>query len=807
VKKLGIALGVLVVLLIAAIAIIPMVVDVDKYRPQVVSMADEQLNGKLELGKLSLSLWGQVRVEVGGLKLTDLAGHDVVSVNNAYFHIPFWSLLMGSPEVNFKMESPNLIVVKDKAGKLNVAALMKSQGAGTGAQGAPAQPSATAPTTKAGAPSESIKIPGIAARARLGLELLDATVNYKDEGTGLSSEFKNLNFVAHDLSLSHPSKIQFWSDLNTTMGKSLTVKGPAKFDGDLDPSVSGGKLDHLSLNAHLDLDDLEITIPGTFEKKKGVPANAEVSMTGSEKEMKIEKINIKFFNAEIKSSGTISNLENPATATVQYEASSNAIDLKSWNELLPMLKAYELAGTASFNATVGGQMSKLTYQAKLKVEGLTAKAPNLKAEPRFDATIDVTTDQIQNLLLTMKAPGNDLTVKGKVLSFNAPQANFDVTSTSLDLDQLVEWPAKGQKAPPVATGTAENEKPAVGEAPKKAEDAGNIDAMLDPLRSNPIALKTSANVNVDMKMIRAQGVKIENLQTRLTFKDLVAAMDNLSLRLFSGAVKSNFAANLKPKTPTYHFTASGSSLDLNEAVASQMASLKNTVIGKASFDSKGEGSSFNPDPAKANLKMNGSLKVLNAEFTSIDVGKMTVDALMGSLGSLSSKVPGLGGKQINPPSKSMKYDSVSSNFGVSNGTFSMPDFVAKATPNQGIDLKGSTQIGLKDLSLKADWQVIDTYNLTHAKDISVNQSGLQIDHILAEGNGPVQFPVSVGCTIMQPCYKYGDVASYLGKVALNNLGSAAKGQLKSQAGTQLQKALGNNAPPAIKDKLKHLFGQ
>jgi hypothetical protein len=799
-KKLGMVLGVLFLLLIAAMMTIPMVVDVDKYRPQIVDTANGQLNGKLELGKLSLSLWGQVRVEVGGLKLADAAGHEVVSVNNAYFHIPFLSLLSGSPEVNFKMENPELLVVKDKSGKLNVASLMKQDG--SSAQAAPQSATTQTPTAKASnTPSQPVNVPGIAARARLGFELMDANVTYKDETTGLASEFKNLNFVAHDLSLSHPSKIQFWSDLDTKMGKTLSVKGPAKFDGELNPTVSNGKLDHLSMTAHLNLDDLEISIPGTFEKKKGIPANVEVAITGSEKEMKIEKINAKFFNAEIKSSGSLTNLQNPGAMAVNYQVSSNTIELKSWNELMPTLSEYQLGGTASLSANITGPISKLNYQAKLKVEGLTAKAPKLKAEPRFDATIDVATDQIQSLLLTMKAPGNDLTVKGKVISFNAPQVNIDVTSSSLDLDQLVEWPAKPQKGAAQAAG----EKPAAGDnAAKSPAPSEDTDAMLDPLRTKPLALKTTANVNVDMKMIKAQGVTINNLQTRLTFKDLIAAMDNLSLRIFSGAMKSNFSANLKPKTPTYHFTASGSGLDLNEAVASQMATLKNTVIGKANFDAKGEGASFNPDPAKANLKMSGNFKITNAEFTSIDVGKMTVDALMGSLGGLSSKVPGLSGKQVNAPSKAMKYDSVASNFGVTNGTFSMPDFVAKATPNQGIDLKGNTQIGLKDMSLKAEWQVIDTYNLTKAKDISVSQSGLQVNHILAEGNGPVQFPVTVGCTVIQPCYKYGDVAGYLAKVALNNVTQSAKGQLGSQA---VQKALGNNVSPAIKDKLKHLFGQ
>ena len=54
VKKLGIALGIFFGVLTAAVLIVPLVVDVDKYRPQIVDAANQHLNGKLELGKLSL---------------------------------------------------------------------------------------------------------------------------------------------------------------------------------------------------------------------------------------------------------------------------------------------------------------------------------------------------------------------------------------------------------------------------------------------------------------------------------------------------------------------------------------------------------------------------------------------------------------------------------------------------------------------------------------------------------------------------------------------------------------------------------
>ena len=54
-KKLVIAFGGLFSLLVVAAIVVPLVVDVDKYRPMIVSKADEMLNGKLELGKLGLT--------------------------------------------------------------------------------------------------------------------------------------------------------------------------------------------------------------------------------------------------------------------------------------------------------------------------------------------------------------------------------------------------------------------------------------------------------------------------------------------------------------------------------------------------------------------------------------------------------------------------------------------------------------------------------------------------------------------------------------------------------------------------------
>src|SRR4051794_14964895 len=126
-KKILIAVGALFALLVVAIVAIPFFVDVDKYRPQAVAKANEYINGKIDIGKLSLSLWGQIKVRIDGLSLKDNSGQEVFGVKDAYFHIPFSSVLGGAPDIILVADKPVVLAIKDKRGKLNMMNLVKSQ--------------------------------------------------------------------------------------------------------------------------------------------------------------------------------------------------------------------------------------------------------------------------------------------------------------------------------------------------------------------------------------------------------------------------------------------------------------------------------------------------------------------------------------------------------------------------------------------------------------------------------------------------------------------------------------------------------
>lgn len=838
VKKVALFFGGFVVLLLVLIVSIPLFVNVDKYRPQIVDAANQEINGTLELGKLSLSLWGQIRVEVGGVSLKDSAGKEMVSVKDAYFHVPFTSIFSGSPSLTFYMKQPLLTVIKSKTGKLNLLTLMK-EAPHAAVQGSPS-PSATAPqhgikgkasrktvapthtpapvaaapstpvTATPPAPTKKMELPGIAARARLGVELDRAVVSYSDLASGLKAEVKDLNLKVKDLSLSRPTELELWADLDTRLGKTFSLKGPARITAQAQPDFKDGQLNHVTLSANLDMDSVEMIVPDTFSKKKGIPTRAALKVVATEQLAKIESLSLRFHTLEITGQGTVSLGESAPSLNLSLK--SNDIEFAPWTELIPMLKEFELGGKAKFEANASGPAANPAYKGNLSFSGLSAKAPMLKAQPKFDGMIHFITDQVDQIQITMKAPGNELKVVGKVTSFTKPNLNFAVASSGMDLDQLIDFnrAAKAKTALKDQDPRWSNLGIAVAQAEGTAADAKtskteDFDALLAPLRENKMMADIVANVAVDLKQLKAYQVKMSDVVCKLTLRDLVMGADPCSLKVFGGSVKAGFSMAMRPKAPTYQYNLQVSGLEIQQAAESQFALFKNTLTGRANFNMTGQGASLNPNPAILNLKAKGSMKVDQANFATMDIMKMVSEGLNKSIEKIADKVPAARGKTIKSlPSHSSKYEFISSDFTIADGKFTAPNFVAKAQANLGIDLRGSTQVGMKDFSLNTDWEVIDTYNLTGARDLSVEQAGVKVEHILAEGSSPVKFPIHAGCTIKEPCYSYTQVPEYLGKIALNNVTHALGERAKAEAKNQAEKLL-KQAAPALENKLRGLF--
>jgi hypothetical protein len=771
-------------LLFLAILAVPLFVDVDRFRPQIVDAAAPYLNGKLSLGKLSLSMWGQVKVRVEGFELADASGAKVVSAKDVDFHVPFSSILVGAPSLTFSLRKPDLFVVKNKAG-LNVLSLVKA-----GASPAPASP-----------PSTSAKPPGwliaAAARARLGLELLEATLVYTDKLTDLVSKTEALNVRVKDLSLSRPVQVEVSATLDTKMAKILSVKGPILLSMQATPKLRGSDFERIDASFKADFDRLEVSYGALFHKKAGVPMNAEGTLSATPLLAEIRSLVLRFHNAELKGSAKAEDFQNP---NLGLTLASNDVAMGPWSQLVPLLGAYELQGSASFSANAAGRMDQLKYDAEFLLKSLRAKAPMLKSQPTINASVRVVTDKVERVQFSFAAPGNDLRVAGTVQSFSKPKADFRIDSTGMDLDQLVEFPKATKEA---AAPTPASDPKA---SPSKA--SMDFDALLDPLRTNPIAAATVLKAVVAMKFVKVMGAKVEGIDGTFSFAGLAANLEKLRLSVFGGSVVSNALFSLKPKVPTYRFGVDVAGLDLKQAVASQFALFKDTLLGKASFKMSGSGMSFNPEPAKENLQASGSMNVTEAVFTTLDVGKMAGEAVNKAIAGLESKLPQLRGKRIGSPGGAQTgYDRVASTFTVAKGVFSMPDFVAISGGHKGIDIKGATTIGLKDFKLAANWELIDTHNITGAKTVSIEVGGVKVDPLLAEPGQPVRFPIALSGTVFAPVPSYTSVIEHFAKVAMANAGRAAadkaKAEVKARVDAEIQKAAGQ-AAPAIQNAIQDL---
>lgn len=760
--------------------VLPWVVNVDKYRPQIVNQLNDKITGRLEMGKLRLSLWGQVRIGVDGVKLSDLQGRRILSVQDAYFHVPFVSLFSGEPQFTFKMQKPALEIIKDKEGKINLLSLLKSSELKPSDEKGGAPSSTSLGTAGAG----MIALPSIAMKARLGVEFHNSSLDYHDEKEGLHSQIKDLNMLLKDVSLTRPMDIKIFAELDTQIGKNALFKGPVRISGKLQPLFSQLQLEGASVDVAADFNDTEIKWLGFFEKKRSLPTHATLKVELTSNEIKIQQADLQLFNTQVEIQGRAENLR--VSPMIQLSVHASPIVLDPWPMLITPLKDFELGGNLHLDAEFKGPLEQLTYQAKLKVDGVKLKYASLKNPLRFDGSIQLGVDQIESLQLGLKAPENDLQIKGKLLSFSKPLIDLQVTSTGMNLDQLfffskstVKTPSEAKTPPPTTPSNL---------------PSSDRDALLNPLRDSDMAKSATAEVRFSLAGVKIQNVAISDLKGRLVLKAMQAMLEKASFRIFGGEIKTGITVQLLPIMPTYQFDFQALGMNLSEAIASQMALFKNTLSGKANFELKGEGASFNAEISQSKLKARGMMKVEQAKFATLDVGRMFTESVNKAIDKVGDKFPQARDKKLNLENREMRYDFIASDFSISEGKLSMPSFIGKADVNQGIDLKGNCSIGLKDDALSAHFEVIDTYNLSKARDIAVEQSGIRIERVFAESGQSVRFPITLRGTLMSPVVQYTEVPEYLAKVAFDNIARGVAGRASEEFRRKAESAVKKAAP-------------
>src|SRR5579859_6198381 len=153
-RKLGIAIAVIVVLLIAAVLIVPHLIDVNQYHGQIQSQLEKRLGRQVTLGNMGLRLFPPAF----DVENTTIAEDPQFATNRPFatadklaVSVKFWPLLRKQLEVNsLELVHPHIELVRNAQGVWNFATLGQ-ESKPTAAQKAPPQPAqAPTPTTTTG---------------------------------------------------------------------------------------------------------------------------------------------------------------------------------------------------------------------------------------------------------------------------------------------------------------------------------------------------------------------------------------------------------------------------------------------------------------------------------------------------------------------------------------------------------------------------------------------------------------------------------------------------------------------------------
>lgn len=240
--------GVFVVLIIAAVIIIPQFIDVKKYKPTIEQKVVEATGRSFTLGDdMDLSVFPWVGVKLTDLHLGNLAGYkekDMVSVKNFEVRLKVMPLLSKRIEVKtFVLDSPKIYLEKLKNGDANWQGIGKQQ-----EKKAHREKKREKSSTGQGLPIEALLVDNFS--------ITNGQLIYVDQGSGVKKEISDLNLNLENISLENPVGLSFSAKID---GKPVSLDGTAGPIGK-EPGKGTIALDFV-LKA---LEELEVKFKGTL---------------------------------------------------------------------------------------------------------------------------------------------------------------------------------------------------------------------------------------------------------------------------------------------------------------------------------------------------------------------------------------------------------------------------------------------------------------------------------------------------------------------------------------------------------------
>ncbi len=257
--------GSLVALIVIAVMVLPMVIDVEKYKPQIEQQIAKATGRTFKLGgELKPSIFPWIGVQLSDLHLGNPSGFtekDFVSVASFEVRVKLLPLLSRNIEVKrFVVNQPVIVLEKSEDG----------QGSWEGLGPVAEKPAAQAKEKPAPSSTGELPIKGLLVGE---FAITDGLIVWLDQASGVRKEVKNIDLVLTDVSFDKAIGVAF---------SALADQKPVKLDGTVGPlgDQPGKGPIPLELAAKL-LDELDVTLSGRIDPSVA-PAKFDISVSVAE---------------------------------------------------------------------------------------------------------------------------------------------------------------------------------------------------------------------------------------------------------------------------------------------------------------------------------------------------------------------------------------------------------------------------------------------------------------------------------------------------------------------------------------------
>jgi AsmA protein len=395
----AIILGCLVVVIIAALILIPMFVDVAKYKPLLESKVTEATGRPFSVGDdLKLSLFPWAGVSFSNLRLGNPDGfteEDFVKVKSFEARVKLWPLISKDIQIKrFVLNEPQIVLVKNKKGMENWAQ---------------PRPAGEASPDKRSAPSEtgrsSLDIP-ISALTAENISINNGSALWIDHTTNTRKEILEIGLTLTDVSLDRPVKLAFSAQLDK---KPLSVEGvvgpvgtglkEGKIQLDLTLKAIGqmvlqlkGNLENLVMSPGVDLDmDIAEFSPRKLMSELGQEfpvattdpevlnrVALNVHIKGNAQKVSLTKGNLVLDQSKLKFSADVAEFSKP---NLKFDLDLDQINLDRYmppkGDTPPEEKSSEPTEPAGKKPDYG-PLRRLILDGALKIAKLTINKANLE---------------------------------------------------------------------------------------------------------------------------------------------------------------------------------------------------------------------------------------------------------------------------------------------------------------------------------------------------------------------------------------------------------------------------------------------